>query len=1258
MSKFATLYRPFWFVLLLFWVLYDAKGIYAYEPWTIDDAEPLPNGCTGVTEWKAVPVCCAFGYVYDGETGNPMDDVQLHIQSQSGQLTTSTRPDADGSAPYFAVNLSSSPLSVEPGEPVTITASYNDQTVSKYYEVAGGGQQIDLVIPTLQGDQAPIATIHYIHPTSEGSSADSVRFFGSGADRDSTDGTTSGEIVAQRWESNLDGQLNTEGFFTRPVSNLSDGIHTITYQVKDNEGAWSTPISRPFTKMTYDLSAGWNVINLPVLPQANYNSNDLMDDIGAAGGCADTVATWHRDNWRTALHHVPVGILSLSAQTPYFVKTSCPSTSTLVSISQPHQESTITIQPGWNFVTLPHTAPSLHAEAACTQIANQGGQVTQIAQWDTFISNWRTHICNTPVGNFTMQARGDYFMLSDLQSVWIPQEGEEVGQFRSLIHTENQAGKLELQALQVAPDITSQCQPTISDVRVTNLSSRSASITWLSDRACSGEVDYGTAPEALGQTAIDDRGIGIQSTVHHVTLTELNPETTYYFRVQSGDTEDDNGGESYQLTTGPDLSIPDIHAIYGRVIYTDGTTPVADIIVYITIVDSDGTGNDQSAPLSGLTNATGYWEATDGIGALNLASARTEDGTTYFTYSPEGDQLKLEAVAGSECNSSIQTDINIVGQTESVTLDCSPESPSSETIIQVQTIIQNGLIFPDSANGVNITVGDLTNNGTQDLIIAKGSDARLAVFQNASGTWDEGTILLGPTEINASRPFVAPIRNDGQNWLVYDEHRTGNTGEWLRSHRFEGTRRVENKTIETATVPGHWPGWFGASVADLDQDEKLEIWVQFRYGVFPDPTDHLRRYQWDPESKEYAYVEIKDGADLTGPIRQPITGDFLGNGTPGLVWAAHRQQLDLVTYTPGEGVHDHTSLPIYSAPTDIRSYAAGDVDGLPGADVAVVAVRAVPSTIALISGNTFSVTEIITGLNEVVEVIQVADLDADGQSEIYAAGKDGGIYTYDTSQGFRLLAQHPNVWWLDGAIAQWTCASREEVLFVGPLLNEDGTRSNTFRIVSIRAIQAESNSPPCIVDGEPHASNEGTAVPLSYPTIYDQDWDELTYTWSIDTDQCTIQEPTNFYTDISCRDNGNHLAQLLVSDGHNSPKSHSVPVTIHNVAPTIDAPQVQGTAGDGCGQVTARATFSDRGENDGPFTCTVDYGDGSGAVDGEVTDNLCTGPSYRYRTDATYTITLSVTDKDGDTGTAEALSIEASGCSTNVGGIYLPFVVR
>lgn len=72
-------------------------------------------------------------------------------------------------------------------------------------------------------------------------------------------------------------------------------------------------------------------------------------------------------------------------------------------------------------------------------------------------------------------------------------------------------------------------------------------------------------------------------------------------------------------------------------------------------------------------------------------------------------------------------------------------------------------------------------------------------------------------------------------------------------------------------------------------------------------------------------------------------------------------------------------------------------------------------------------------------------------------------------------------------------------------------------------------------------------------------------------------------------------------------------------------------------QATAQAPFSDAGgATDAPFTCAVDYGDGSGSQPGVVSSSggsgTCSGPTHTYATKGSYTVTVSVTNAEANTG--------------------------
>ncbi len=72
-------------------------------------------------------------------------------------------------------------------------------------------------------------------PCSEGSL---LSFSGSGTD-------LQGSVTAYEWNSSIDGLLNTNASFKS--SQLSFGKHTIYFRVKDDEGAWSDPVSSTVT---------------------------------------------------------------------------------------------------------------------------------------------------------------------------------------------------------------------------------------------------------------------------------------------------------------------------------------------------------------------------------------------------------------------------------------------------------------------------------------------------------------------------------------------------------------------------------------------------------------------------------------------------------------------------------------------------------------------------------------------------------------------------------------------------------------------------------------------------------------------------------------------------------------------------------------------------------------------------------------------------------------------------------------------------
>jgi len=83
----------------------------------------------------------------------------------------------------------------------------------------------------IPGNIPPTAHIDSILP-SPADPCEAVEFAGHGEDSDGT-------VVTYSWSSNIDGYLSDANIFS--TASLSEGIHTISFEVQDNNGAWSEP---------------------------------------------------------------------------------------------------------------------------------------------------------------------------------------------------------------------------------------------------------------------------------------------------------------------------------------------------------------------------------------------------------------------------------------------------------------------------------------------------------------------------------------------------------------------------------------------------------------------------------------------------------------------------------------------------------------------------------------------------------------------------------------------------------------------------------------------------------------------------------------------------------------------------------------------------------------------------------------------------------------------------------------------------------
>src|SRR5258708_3096776 len=141
--------------------------------------------------------------------------------------------------------------------------------------------------------------------------------------------------------------------------------------------------------------------------------------------------------------------------------------------------------------------------------------------------------------------------------------------------------------LGASPDVAPQ------DVRISNIGSTSFTVSWITDKATIGYLEYGKS-ESLGQTT---QAESTPSSFHFVNVNSLSPSTSYFFKINSGGASYDNSGLSWnRKKRGTGLAQPIL--ISGSVTDALGA-PASGIIVYATVTNA--------SIFASQTTANGSW---------------------------------------------------------------------------------------------------------------------------------------------------------------------------------------------------------------------------------------------------------------------------------------------------------------------------------------------------------------------------------------------------------------------------------------------------------------------------------------------------------------------------------------------------------------------------------------------------------------------------------------------------------------------------
>lgn len=301
-------------------------------------------------------------------------------------------------------------------------------------------------------------------------------------------------------------------------------------------------------------------------------------------------------------------------------------------------------------------------------------------------------------------------------------------------------------------------QTTPKNLKVTNVSDTSFSISFVTDSPTVGYIKYGSNSNALNTTVNDDRDQSSGSTglyrTHHITVRSLKPSSPYYFKIGTGSRElyDDNGSPYTVSTVSPITS--QAKTIYGEVTTASGGAATGALI-YIN--------GDDLAPLSTFVQSSGSF-------VVSLSQARTKSlqgiallksdtVLSLLVVSPLDATTTLVSTTMANAQPIPQVWLGIQNQDFTKTTQVSPEPLASVTPQiappQIQSKFTSSLLSPPTEIQINsklhilypTTDGDLVTlaapqiKGTAPpqtrvtLKLTGKSTQSSTVSSDSSGTW-------------------------------------------------------------------------------------------------------------------------------------------------------------------------------------------------------------------------------------------------------------------------------------------------------------------------------------------------------------------------------------------------------------------------------------------------------------------------------------------------------------------------------------------
>jgi hypothetical protein len=304
--------------------------------------------------------------------------------------------------------------------------------------------------------------------------------------------------------------------------------------------------------------------------------------------------------------------------------------------------------------------------------------------------------------------------------------------------------------LRASPELTPD------QIKVTNISDNSLTLSWTTQKETSGFIKYGESP-SLGQTLADDRdqlsGETGAFTTHYVTLVNLKPNTTYYYKIGSGGKVFPAQGQPYETQSAPVAQglLPPSDVASGIVNKSDGA-PAEGTIVYLSMANV--------SPLSVIVKSSGSW-------LIPLNTARTTDLDSFIEYDKEAQVIELFVEGGSLGHSSVITTTKNDNPVPVITLGETYDfrqyaEPAAVTPTPTISLVPSLTATPSGFNpGELLPTPSATPTGELSISNPEQGEDLNALKPEFAGTGPPGKLIEIVVESSSSYTGTIKVNDDG-----------------------------------------------------------------------------------------------------------------------------------------------------------------------------------------------------------------------------------------------------------------------------------------------------------------------------------------------------------------------------------------------------------------------------------------------------------------------------------------------------------------